>query len=206
MNPAPLIFNASVIISNTGRLLAALTWVLVGSSCRQGVTELSHPPIARYVAELRRDLQEHGAAYNPDIACYVDLTRPDNSYRFYVLDLAHGTILLKGMCLNGLTDAWGQVRYSNAINSNCSSRGLACIGELYTGAYGRAFRLYGLEASTRNLRKRAVVLHSWAGVPARPSSAHMIQSQGCPTLNPQVLDTVAYYIARSPKPLLLRFH
>ena len=34
-------------------------------------------------------------------------TRPDNRYRFFVLDLTRGTILLQGVCLNGVTDAQG---------------------------------------------------------------------------------------------------
>ena len=163
-------------------------------------------PVGRYIDELRQDVQQQGPAYNSTVACYVDLTRPDNSYRFFVLDLVRRKVLLRGVCLNGLTDEQGHVRYSNEVNSNCSSRGLASIGERYVGGFGRAFRLYGLEASTRNLRKRAVVLHSWAGVPARPTSEHPIQSEGCPTLNPQVLDTVAAFIARSPKSILLRFN
>ena len=163
-------------------------------------------PIERYIDELRQDVQQRGPAYNPTVACYVDLTRPDNSYRFFVLDLAQRKVLLRGVCLNGLTDNQGRVRYSNEVNSNCSSRGLASIGERYVGGFGRAFRLYGLEASTRNLRRRAVVLHSWAGVPAGPTAEHPIQSEGCPTLNPLVLDTMAGFIARSPKPILLRFN
>ncbi|GAA4007396.1 hypothetical protein GCM10022408_19180 [Hymenobacter fastidiosus] len=155
---------------------------------------------------MRRDVQQQGTAYNPTIACYVDLTRPDNTYRFFVLNLTQRKVLLQGICLNGLTDEQGRVRYSNEVNSNCSSRGLASIGERYRGAFGRAFRLYGLEPGTRNLRRRAVVLHSWAGVPARPTPEHPIQSQGCPTLNPLVLDTVAGFIAHSSRPILLRFN
>ena len=163
-------------------------------------------PIDRYIDELRQDVQQQGPAYNSTVACYVDLTRPDNSYRFFVLDLAKRKVLVRGVCLNGLTDEQGRVQYSNAVNSNCSSRGLASIDERYVGGFGRAFRLYGLEAGTRNLRRRAVVLHSWAGVPAGPTAEHPIQSEGCPTLNPLVLDTVAGFIARSRKPILLRFN
>lgn len=169
-------------------------------------TERDTIPIDAYIDELRHDVQRQGAAYNASVACYVDLTRPDNSYRFFVLDLMQRKVLLRGVCLNGLTDGQGRVRYSNEVNSNCSSRGLASIGERYVGSFGRAFRLYGLEGSTRNLRRRAVVLHSWAGVPAHPTAEHPIQSEGCPTLNPQVLDEVAGIIARSRKPILLRFN
>ena len=189
------------------RLLTAVG-VLWTTSCSSdsNPTRDAAPAVERYVDELRRDVHQAGNIYNPTIACYVDLTRPDNSYRFFVLDLAKRKVLLQGLCLNGVTDAQGRVKYSNEVNSNCSSRGLARIGERYVGAFGRAFRLYGLEATTRNLRRRAVVLHAWPGVPARPTAAHPIQSEGCPTLNPLVLDTVAGFITRSHKPLLLRFN
>ena len=186
------------------RPLGAIVYVL---ACGCGTRTARDPaPVEAYIDELRQDVQRQGAAYNSTVACYVDLTRPDNSYRFFVLDLARRKVLLRGVCLNGLTDKQGRVRYSNEVNSNCSSRGLAHIGERYVGGFGRAFRLYGLEAGTRNLRRRAVVLHAWAGVPAKPSDEHPIQSEGCPTLNPQVLDTVAGFISRSPKPILLRFN
>ena len=188
-------------------ILFAASWVTGLEGCGDHAPrEDSGPPIDRYLNELRRDVKQQGALYNADVACYVDLNRPDNEYRFFVLDLVQERVLLQGICLNGQTDAQGQVRYSNEVNSNCSSRGLARIGERYTGSFGRAFRLYGLDAGARNLRRRAVVLHSWAGVPAGPGAGHPIQSEGCPTLNPQVLDAVAEVIARSPKPLLVRLN
>ncbi|NVO31307.1 murein L,D-transpeptidase catalytic domain-containing protein [Hymenobacter lapidiphilus] len=117
-----------------------------------------------------------------------------------------GRVVHRGLALNGLTDALGQVRHSNELNSNCSSRGLTRIGEKYHGRFGRAFRLYRLDSSTRNLRKRAAVLHSWAGVNAQPTGQRPIQSEGCPTLNPQVLDSVATVIESSAKPLLIRLN
>ena len=194
------------LLRNLLLLLLTAIGAFGGASCRGNQEPDGVPPVARYVDELRRDVRREGKRYNPGVACYVDLTRPDNRYRFFVLDLTRGTILLQGVCLNGVTDAQGRVRYSNEVNSRCSSRGLARIGERYVGGFGRAFRLYGLDAGTRNLRRRAVVLHAWAGVPTGPTTGHPIQSEGCPTLNPLVLDTVAGFIARSPKPMLLRFN
>ncbi|WP_035558178.1 murein L,D-transpeptidase catalytic domain-containing protein [Hymenobacter sp. IS2118] len=107
------------------------------SACNKNTAKEVGPPISRYVEELRRDVKREGIAYNADVACYVDLTRPDNDYRFFVLDLTRKKVLLQGICLNGQTDAQGQVRYSNEVDSNCSSRGLASIGERYTGRFGR---------------------------------------------------------------------
>ena len=99
------------------------------ASCLSNQEPEGAPPIARYVDEIRRDVQREGKRYNPGVACYVNLTRPDNRYRFFVLYLTKGTILVQGVCLNGVTDAQGRVRYFNEVNSRCSSRGLARIGE-----------------------------------------------------------------------------
>ena len=113
------------------RPLGAIVCVL---ACGCGTRTARDPaPVEAYIDELRQDVQRQGAAYNSTVACYVDLTRPDNSYRFFVLDLARRKVLLRGVCLNGLTDKQGRVRYSNEVNSNCSSRGLARIGERYRG-------------------------------------------------------------------------
>lgn len=185
-------------------LYASDIWCL--TACERASEPETAVPFGHYVDELRRDVQRAKGMCNPAVACYVDLTRPDNRYRFFVLDLTKRTLLLQGLCLNGSTNAHGQVRYSNEVNSKCSSHELARVGERYVGGFGRAFRLYGLEPGTSNLRRRAVVPHAWAGVPERPTLEHPIQSEGYPTLNPQVLDTVAKLIARSPKPLLLRFN
>ena len=184
-----------------------ITLPVIGlNACGSDTAAHDEPPIARYVEELRRDVEREGAAYSSEVACYVDLTRPDNEYRFFVLDLPRKKVLLQGICLNGRTDTQGRARYSNELNSQCSSRGLARIGERYTGSFGRAFRLYGLETGNRNLRRRAVVLHAWAGVPTEPGAGHPVQSEGCPTLNPLVLDEVAEVISHSRKPLLLRLN
>ena len=165
------------VVTRTPLLLLTAIGAFGGASCRSNKEPEGAPPVARYVDELRRDMQRKGKRYNPSVACYVDLTRPDNRCRFFVLDLTRGTILVQGVCLNGVTDAQGRVRYSNEVNSKCSSHGLARIGERL-GGFGRAFRRYGLDAGTRNLRRRAVVLHAWAGVPTGPTTEHPIQSEG----------------------------
>jgi hypothetical protein len=93
------------------------------------------------------------------------------------------------------------VRYSNAINSNYSSRGLAWTSytEAYLGRFGVAYRLHGPSAGTSNLAARTVVLHSWKYVPAAPVAAgqHPIQSWGCPALAPARLTQVAAHLRRA---------
>jgi len=157
------------------------------------------PPLARYTAELRQArAQQPQMGRYCQLGIFVDLTRPDTENRFFLLDLRTGRALVAAPCLNGRTDQQGRVRYSNALNSNCSSHGLAwtSYAEAYPGRFGIAYRLHGLSASTSNLAARTVVLHSWRRVPATPVAPgqHPIQSWGCPALAPIRLAEVASYL------------
>jgi hypothetical protein len=178
-------------------LLAALGF----AGCQsQPATQDAVPPLARYAAELRRARarQPQAARTYCQLGIFVDLTRPDTENRFFLLDLRTGRALVAAPCLNGRTDQKGRVRYSNILNSNCSSRGLAwtSYAEAYPGRFGIAYRLHGLSAGTSNLAARTVVLHSWRRVPAAPvaSGRHPVQSWGCPALAPTQLAKVAAYL------------
>jgi len=179
-------------------------WAALGlAGCQsQPAANNPAPPLARYVAELRqaRARQPQVARYS-QLGIFVDLTRPDTENRLFLLDLRTGRVLVAAPCLNGRTDPKGHVRYSNAVNSNCSSRGLAwtSYGEAYPGRFGIAYRLHGLSASTSNLALRTVVLHSWQRVPAAPVAPgqHPAQSWGCPALAPTRLAEVASYLRRA---------
>lgn len=157
------------------------------------------PPLAHYTATLRQArAQQPQATRYCQLGIFVDLTRPDTENRFFLLDLRTGRALVAAPCLNGRTDQQGRVRYSNVVNSNCSSRGLAWTSytEAYPGRFGIAYRLHGLSASTSNLAVRTVVLHSWQRVPAAPVALgqHPVQSWGCPALAPVRLAEVASYL------------
>lgn len=161
------------------------------------------PPLARYAAELRRHQAQQPVPerYCNQLGIFIDLTRPDTENRFFLLDLRTNRALVAAPCLNGRTDKWGRVRYSNVVDSKCSSRGLAwtSYAQGYAGHFGRAYRLHGLSASTSNLAARAVVLHSWKYVPTAPvaPAKHPVQSWGCPALAPTRLAEVAGYLRRA---------
>ena len=141
--------------------------------------------------------------FNPKVAFYIDLTRPSNQYRFFVLDLHRSLVLAQGLCCNGRTDAKGTVIYSNIVNSNCSSHGVAKVSYAYQGQFGKAFKLEGLEPSNSNMFARAVVLHAHSCIPAEPQQEPICVSEGCPTVNPDFLKELSRYIENSPKPVLL---
>ena len=188
------------------RFLAALSvgvlaFLIELAGCQQKPATQA-PPLARYAAELRRSYahQLQHERYCSQFGIFIDLTRPDTENRFFLLDLRTGRALVAAPCLNGRTDQRGHVRYSNVVDSKCSSRGLAWTSyeQGYAGHFGRAYRLHGLSISTSNLAARAVVLHSWKYVPTAPAATgkHPIQSWGCPALAPTRLAEVAEHLRR----------
>lgn len=142
--------------------------------------------------------------FNQTVGFYADLQRDEGEYRFFVVDLRKGVILEQGLVLHGKEDAEGKPQYSNTPGSNCSSRGLAKVSSRYTGRFGKSYRLVGLEKTNSNMLRRAVVLHSWKGVPDVPIPFYpMVNSQGCPTVSPGFLKTLSKYIEGSRDPILL---
>lgn len=174
---------------------------LSACSARNEPTEQANElVVARGRSALKPRLKR---GFNQDVAFYVDLSRPSNQNRFFVLDLQHNRVLAQGLCCNGRTDAQGHVLYSNTYGSNCSSRGAAKVSYRYRGQFGKAYKLEGLEPGNSNLFTRAVVLHAHGCIPAEPQPGPICVSQGCPTVNPAFLETLAGYIDPSAKPILM---
>lgn len=141
--------------------------------------------------------------YNQDVVFYVDLSKPSSEYRFFVINVKDSLIINQGLCCNGRTDDNGNVMFSNVPGSKCSSKGAYKIGASYTGRFGKAFKLHGLESTNSNAYCRAVVLHSYKGIPRNSWSLPICKSEGCPTVNPDYLKELTYYINKSKKPILL---
>jgi hypothetical protein len=132
--------------------------------------------------------------YKGRYAFYADLQRPSSSHRFFVIDMVEGKIVDRGLTLHGRENPDGSPMYSNVPDSNCSSHGMVKVSWRYHGAFGKSYKLEGLEPSTSNVFRRAVVLHSWSGVPDAPVSGKLINSQGCPTVSPAYLERLEGYI------------
>lgn len=141
--------------------------------------------------------------YNNDFVFFADLTLSSSDYRFFVIRLKDSMIINRGLCCNGKTGKNGEVLYSNQPGSNCSSQGAYKIGTAYTGKFGKAFKLHGLEATNSNAYARAVVLHSYRGVPRSSYGFRLFRSQGCPTVNPEYLKELSSIIDQSSKPIML---
>lgn len=156
-------------------------------------------------AHISRILEAAGSELSKSspVVFYADLSKPSGSYRFFIIDLRDSTILDKGLCCNGRTDASGKVLFSNAYGSQCSSEGMYRIGNAYSGNFGKAFKLHGLSPTNSNAFNRFIVLHAYWKIPRRPMGIGIVKSEGCPTVNPEFLDVLGACIEKAPKPTLL---
>lgn len=144
--------------------------------------------------------------YATDIAFLVDMKSSSGSNRFYVYSFEKKKVLQKGLVTHGncgeafLTGR----RYGNTVGCNCTSLGKYKIGHKYYGRFGLAYKLHGLDTSNNKAFERFVVLHAHSCVPDDEVKPYPIcQSNGCPTVSPNFLETLSIYIDKSKKPVLL---
>ena len=136
----------------------------------------------------------------------IDMHIPSGMKRFFVYNLKKDSVELAGLVTHGSgseTDS-DSLEFSNVPNSYSTSLGRYKIGRSYTGTWGLAYKLYGLDATNDNAFGRCVVLHGHSCVPndeVYPGSICL--SLGCPTVSPPFLERLQAYIDKSKTPLLL---
>jgi hypothetical protein len=143
--------------------------------------------------------------FTTDFCFLIDMSLPSYQRRFFIYDVQKDTILNSGLVTHGnCNQYWLEGRkYGNAIGCGCTSLGKYKIGYSYTGRFGLAFKLYGLENTNRNAFARYVVLHSHSCVPENEIETDICQSNGCPTVAPGFLKTLEPIIKGAKKPVLL---
>ncbi|HMI77177.1 MAG TPA: murein L,D-transpeptidase catalytic domain family protein [Ferruginibacter sp.] len=147
---------------------------------------------------------EHG--YNPTHCFLLDMKLPSGEKRFFVYNLEKDSIEIAGLVTHGSgpVNNGNGLSFSNTPNSNCTSLGKYKIGNPYTGRFGPAYKLYGLDKTNSKAFERFVVLHSHSCVPNEEVAPYPIcESQGCPTVAPAFLVQLKEYLKRSPQPVLL---
>jgi hypothetical protein len=196
-------------------LMGAL--LLVGVGCTSKAEETSRRPKVFFTKQNAtvRQLQQHAVAaaafikqhrYNTHFCFLVDMSLPSGGNRFFVYNLEKDTVEAAGVVAHGrCNENWLKGRkYSNVNGSGCTSLGRYKIGKPYTGRFGLAYKLYGLDATNSNAFDRYVVLHSHECVPLSEISPDEIcQSDGCPTVAPAFLAKLARRLDRSSAPVLL---
>jgi hypothetical protein len=94
-------------------------------------------------------------------------------------------------------------KYGNAIGCGCSSLGKYKVGNSYSGRFGLAFKLHGLDKTNSNAFSRYVVLHSHSCVPNKEVAEEICQSNGCPTVSPEFLKQLEQVIKNAHRPVML---
>ncbi|MBZ4044162.1 MULTISPECIES: murein L,D-transpeptidase catalytic domain-containing protein [Flavobacterium] len=144
--------------------------------------------------------------YNSKIAFFVDMRIPSGKNRFFVYDLQNNKIIDQGLVAHGCgseTGIKGDLKFSNAPNSNCTSLGRYAIGSNYNGMFGKAYRLSGLDETNSNAYKRAIVLHHYSAVPYEEQDHYISRSHGCPMVNEQFFKRIEKIIDSSKSNILL---
>ena len=130
---------------------------------------------ARHAAELLPFCRERG--YNDRVALLWNLSRHSGRRRLAVWNFRKGCAEYVFVVSHGSGSAESHVRsacarVSNEDGSHLSSEGRALVAERYTGSYGVAYRLDGLDETNASLRPRCVVLHGWRYMSRRVDARH----------------------------------
>ena len=157
-----------------------------------------------YIGLSRSYVNQHD--YEKNFCFLVDMTRPSSDNRFLVYNLVRDSVESLGKVSHGrCNEEWLEGRkYSNNPGSGCSSLGKYRIGIKYTGRYGLAFKLNGLDSTNSNAYVRNIVLHAHECVPGENDpSLTICQSDGCVMVSSPFLQTLAEKIKNARKPVLL---
>jgi len=152
--------------------------------------------------------KEYATAHGYDATrCFlVDMRLPSGKNRFFVYNLEADTVEMAGLVTHGKGSEkeTGDLFFSNTPNSNCTSLGKYKIGRPYQGSFGLSYKLIGLDKTNSKAFDRAVVLHSYCGVPKQEVyPAPICVSEGCPVVAPVFLTQLKTYLDGSTDPILL---
>jgi hypothetical protein len=154
--------------------------------------------------EAEAFVKSHG--YNSNYCFLVDMSIPSGEWRFFIYNFKTEEVEHSGLVAHGSGSGKGdnELHFSNVPGSLATSVGRYKIGNSYTGSFGLAYKLYGLDNTNNKAYERCVVLHAHDCVPeGEIAPDRLCLSWGCPTVAPVFLRTLQEYIDRSAKPVLL---
>lgn len=139
--------------------------------------------------------------------CFLaDMSLPSGTNRFFDYDLQKDSVISQGLVAHGSCNKnfLETASFSNVPGSGCTSPGKYKIGGKYTGRFGTAYKLYGLDSTNSNAYKRNIVLHSYYLVPDKETDPLLIcNSLGCAMLSDNYLEQLSQTIDVTKKPILL---
>lgn len=149
---------------------------------------------------------EQNPAYNNDVAFLIDMKRRSGTHRFFVYNVNTRKAMDSGLVAHGSgseTGVAGKLQFSNTANSHCTSLGKYRIGAFYSGRFGKAYKLHGLDSTNSNALARNIVLHAYNDMPYGPQNDDVCNSLGCPMVNDRFYQRLQRHIDAAPKPIIL---
>ncbi|MBF4486817.1 murein L,D-transpeptidase catalytic domain-containing protein [Flavobacterium sp. CSZ] len=178
----------------------------------ESISIKSSKPVYSYEEKLKSEITEIRSflgktpKYNSDVVFFLDMKIESGKNRFFIYDLKHNKLLDKGLVGHGSgseTGTPGKLKFSNVKNSNCSSLGKYAIGGSYSGRFGKAYKLYGLDQTNSNAFDRNIVLHKYIDVPFDEQINPICNSLGCPMVNEKFFRIIEKKIDNSKKKIIL---
>lgn len=169
----------------------------------QATSAVEYLPTSK-ILEIKNYLE--GKNYNQDLAVFINFKVHSGKYRYFVYDLKNNKILQKAIVAHGegsVIKNSENLQFSNTDGSHQSSLGKYEIRESYSGKFGKAYRLDGLDSTNSNARERAIVLHSYYCVRDIESKDPACLSFGCPMLSKNAFAQTSKYIDQSQQPIIL---
>lgn len=135
----------------------------------------------------------------------IDMRLPSGKNRFFVYNLLKDSLEAAGLVAHGKgSESESGLIFSNTPKSNCTSLGKYKIGHSYNGSFGLSYKLKGLDKTNSKALDRAVVLHSFCGVPnTEVYPAPIALSEGCPMVSTAFFTQLKAYMDESQEPILL---
>lgn len=160
--------------------------------------------LQHFAAEAKLFTEKQG--YNTQFCFLLDMSLPSGQNRFFVYDLKKNNVLISGLVAHGScnTTFLNNAKFSNQPGCGCSAKGKYKVGYKYTGRFGAAYKLYGLDSTNSNAFDRAIVLHSYYMVPDKPTDPLPIcNSLGCAMVSKDFIKVLSIKLDASKKPVLL---
>jgi hypothetical protein len=160
--------------------------------------------ISNFSKSAKQFCKQH--KYNQSVFFLVDMNIHSGKKRFFIVDMNHDSVINSGLVAHGVCGIFfsATASFSNQPECGCSSLGKYKIGNKYTGRFGTAYKLYGLDSANSNVFKRNIVLHSYYEMPDYEIyPAHVCNSQGCPMVSKTFLKALSAIIDKSKKAVLL---
>ena len=169
----------------------------------KGIEEYADADVQSQALQLKQYAIEKG--YDTSYAFLVNMSMKSGKKRFFVVNLSTMEIESRSLVAHGRGDERFTFdrKFSNDAGSNCTSVGKYKIGKSYTGQFGLAYRLYGLDATNNNAFKRFVVLHGMSCISYDETDLPICQSEGCPAVAPQFLEEIKPIIDSRKLPMLM---